>query len=177
MTWQIHPNYIELDLGGRSELDRNTVHAVALISRRLEAFSLEHMTQMPTARCTCDLYPPTIGVRRPLYGSRKPFEEGRPATAGVKFGGGLVQGCFTASTVVHPATVELVVLTCSGQLGALEAEDAELLGGKDGAPLLLAPRLVVARRHRSGAGRAQEARSRRSADEAARARSRAVERG
>ena len=49
--------------GGRSKLDGNAVDAVALIGRRLEAFSLEDMAQMPAARCTCDLYPPTIRVR------------------------------------------------------------------------------------------------------------------
>lgn len=105
------------DSGGRSELHRNAVHAVALVGRRLEAFSFEHMAQMPAASCACDLYPPTIRVRRPLYSSWKPFEEGWPATAGVKLGGGFVQGRSTASTVVHPTTVELVVLACSRQPG------------------------------------------------------------
>ena len=151
--------------GGRSKLDGNAVDAVALIGRRLEAFSLEHMAQMPTASCACDLYPPTIRVRRPVYGSSKSFEEGRPATAGVEFGGGLVQGRSAANAVVRPVTVELVVLACSRQLGALEAEDAELLGVEDGAPLLLAPRLAVAGRHRSRARRTQGTRSGRSADE------------
>lgn len=51
------------DLGGaRTELDRDAIHAVALISRCLEAFTLEHMAQMATAGCTCDLYPPTIRI-------------------------------------------------------------------------------------------------------------------
>ena len=99
---------------------------------------------MSTASSACDLYPPTIRVSlntrgrdiqyvirenrrfdewtaveayRPMYGSRKSFEEGWPATAGVKFGGGLVQGRSAASAVVHPSTVELVVLTCSRQPG------------------------------------------------------------
>ena len=104
--------------GGRSKLDGNAVDAVALIGRRLEAFSLEHMAQMPAARCACDLYPPTIRVRRPVYGSREPFEEGRPATAGVEFGGGLVQGRSAANAVVRPVTIELVVLACSRQPGS-----------------------------------------------------------
>lgn len=124
---------------------------MALVGRRLEAFSFEHMAQMPAASCACDLYPPTIRVRRPLYSSWKPFEEGWPATAGVKLGGGFVQGRSTASTVVHPTTVELVVLACSRQLGVLEAEDAELLRGEDGPPLLLGLWLVVPRRHHRAA--------------------------
>lgn len=56
---QAHPE----NLGGRSKLDRNTVHAVALISRSLEAFSSEHMAQMPTTSCTCDFYPPAVRIR------------------------------------------------------------------------------------------------------------------
>jgi hypothetical protein len=59
----------------------------------------------------------SVEAYRPSYGSRKSFKEGGPATAGVKFGGGLVQGRPTASTVVVPATVELVVLSCSRQPG------------------------------------------------------------
>jgi hypothetical protein len=55
-------NFRKKDSGGRSELDRNAVHAVALIGRRLEAFSLEHMAQMPATSSAGDLYPPTIRV-------------------------------------------------------------------------------------------------------------------
>jgi hypothetical protein len=62
-TSQVHPNSFRIkDSGGRGELDGNAVHAVALVSRRLEAFSLKHMAQMPTAGSACDLYPPTIRV-------------------------------------------------------------------------------------------------------------------
>lgn len=58
-----HASSREDDLGGRSELDRDTVHTVALIGGCLEAFSLEHMAQMSATGCTCDLYPPTIRIR------------------------------------------------------------------------------------------------------------------
>jgi hypothetical protein len=62
-TSQVHPNSFRInDSWGRGELDGNAVHAVALVSRRLEAFSLKHMAQMPTAGSACDLYPPTIRV-------------------------------------------------------------------------------------------------------------------
>jgi hypothetical protein len=55
-----HPE--KMGLGGRSELDWGAVHAVALIRGRLEAFSLEHMAQMPAAGCASDLHPPTIRI-------------------------------------------------------------------------------------------------------------------
>jgi hypothetical protein len=58
-----HPNnFRKKDSGGRSELDRNTVHAVALIGWRLEAFSLEHMAQMPATSSAYDFYTTTIRV-------------------------------------------------------------------------------------------------------------------
>lgn len=103
------------DLGGaRTELDRDAIHAVALISRCLEAFTLEHMAQMATAGCTCDLYPPTIRIWCSVYGSWKPLKECRPAAARIKFCGGLVQGSPAASAVINPVAVEFVVLSCPG---------------------------------------------------------------
>ena len=65
------------------------------------------------------------------------IEEGWPATARVELVVRLVQRCVTGAASVHALLFGVLELAAAGGLGALLAEDAELLLGEDSAPLVV----------------------------------------
>ena len=72
-------------------------------------------------------------------------EEGRPAAAALELGRALVQRRAAARTCVHALVVVLVVLAGACRLGALLAQDAELVGRRSAASAI---RMIG--RHRLG---------------------------
>lgn len=89
-------------------------------------------------------------VLLPHNGAGNGIKEGRPATARVELGSALVERGVAAHTRVYAGGAEFVVDAGAGTFGALFAEDAELLGGEDGAPFRVG--LLDGVRHGGGAG-------------------------
>lgn len=112
---------------GRHKVDGDAVNTMPLVRRHRVALPFEDMAQVATTGGARDLSPPAIRVGRTGDGPRQTLEEGRPSAARVEFGCGFVEWRCTASTVVHPFLVQLVVVACAPRLCALLAEDMKLV--------------------------------------------------
>lgn len=140
------------------KVDRDAVYAVTLVGGRVEPLAFEHVAEVTTTGLASDLdslhAPAAVDVA--IDGARNGVEEGGPSTARVELGRGLVQGRVAARAGVHAVLgIVLVVLACSSHLGALFAQNAELLRVELGAPLgvrhALGERLGSGLRRSSGA--------------------------
>lgn len=104
--------------------------AMTLVSRSRIALSLEDVTKMTTTVGADNLgtlhAKGTVGVSG--YSTRDGVEEGRPAAARLELVVGLVKRSFAASAGVDTLGGHVLVKVATvGCLGALFAEDAELL--------------------------------------------------
>jgi len=103
---------------------------VALVGRGGEPLALEDVAQVSTAVGADDLdaLHEHAAVLEALDGTRDAVKVGRPAAAAVELVGRLVQGRLAARARVHArGGLVLVELAGPGGLGALLAEDPELL--------------------------------------------------
>jgi hypothetical protein len=112
-----------------SEAQTDTVHTVALISGSLISFTLEYMAEMTAAVGTDNLR--SLHAKGAINMSSDSTRDGikvcRPATAGLEFMIGGIQGCVAARAVVNASRrVVGIVFAGAGALGSLFAEDAEL---------------------------------------------------
>lgn len=119
------------------ELEADAVNAVALIRGGREPLALEDMAQVSSTGIAHNLDPVAVGIRVSSNSSGDRIKESRPATARVELGRRGVQGCLAARTRVHALVRVLVVLARVGSLGALLAQDTELLRAEHGAPFLI----------------------------------------
>lgn len=105
-----------------------------------EAFTLEDMAQVSAARSASDLRPrhAILVIIVTSDGSGDRVEERRPSTSTVELCRALVQRGTAPGARVDTLLLVLVVLASAGGLGALLAEDAELLSREDGPPLAVA---------------------------------------
>lgn len=110
---------------------------MALIRGVREPFALEDVAQVSPTGIAHNLDPVAIGIRVSSNSSGDCIKESRPATARVELGRRSVQGCLAARTRVHALVRVLVVLARVGSLGALLAQDTELLGAEHSAPFLI----------------------------------------
>lgn len=116
----------------RAEVQTDAVHTVPLIRGRGEPLALEDMAQVPAAVGAVDLdaLHKQAVVLVALHGAGDAVEVGRPAAPAGELVRGLVQGRVAPGAGVDAlGGVVLVESAGAGCLGALLAEDAELLWG------------------------------------------------
>lgn len=114
----------------RAEVQADTIDAVALVGRGGEPLALEDVAQVAAAVGAYDLdaLHEHAGVLEALDGAGDAVEVGRPAAAALELVRRLVQGRVAPGARVHArGRGVLVELAGPGGLGALLAEDPELL--------------------------------------------------
>ena len=81
-----HPSRLRL-VALLGELQAHTIHAMSFIRRRRITFSLEHMSQMPSAIAAHNLrsFHPKRPIYMPRHCARHSVKESRPAAAGLEF--------------------------------------------------------------------------------------------
>lgn len=112
-----------------------------LVRRRVMTFPLKHMSQVSTTIRAQNLRPRHAErvVRVPRHRARNAVEVRGPAAAGLELVVRLVEGRLAGGAVVDAGAGHvLVVLAGVGRLGALFADDAELLCRED---VLVSPTL------------------------------------
>lgn len=113
----------------------HTINAVPLVGRRLVPLALKHVPQMAAAIAAHDLGArhAQAAVRVPRHRARQAVEVRRPAAAAGELVRRLVEGGAAAGAGVDAGGRGMLVVGAGeGGLGALFAEDAELLCGERG---------------------------------------------
>lgn len=112
------------------EVERNAVDTVSLVGGCGVSLSLEDVSEVTAAirADNLDSLHAKGAVRMSRHGTGDSVEEGGPAAAGLELVVGLVERCLAAGAGVDTLGGHvLVVFASEGTLGALFAEDAELL--------------------------------------------------
>eukprot|EP00197_Chlamydomonas_leiostraca_P001385 CAMPEP_0202887068 /NCGR_PEP_ID=MMETSP1391-20130828/42488_1 /ASSEMBLY_ACC=CAM_ASM_000867 /TAXON_ID=1034604 /ORGANISM="Chlamydomonas leiostraca, Strain SAG 11-49" /LENGTH=149 /DNA_ID=CAMNT_0049570343 /DNA_START=854 /DNA_END=1302 /DNA_ORIENTATION=- len=124
---------------GALNLTDTELTAVADVGGRGEALVLKHVAQVAAAVLARDLHAPhaVLVVLVPLHRARNLIVERGPPAPAVELVLALVQGGAAASAHVGAILIELVVLAAAWWLGALLAQDAELLCIQNGLPHIL----------------------------------------
>jgi len=112
---------------------------VTLIGWRTEPFTLEDMSQMPTARSAryfCPYCAKRI-IDMAAHSTGYRIKEGWPSASTLELGVALVQGRSTTGATVNALFMVLVILAGTSAFGSLLAENAELFRGENGSPFFV----------------------------------------